>query len=143
MLLIRQLLLLVGLAFLPAIGQALYYRDANIWHEQPATDSAPVSLSEAESWGEKVLWIDARPDEQFNRGHVPGAIQLNEDNWDALLRGMLTAWSPEQKVVVYCSRQSCNLSHEVAERLRKEIPEMKANVFVLKGGWEEWEQRHH
>ncbi len=143
MLLIRQLLLLVGLAFLPAIGQALYYRDANIWHEQPPTDSAPVSLSEAESWGEKVLWIDARPDEQFNRGHVPGAIQLNEDDWDALLRGMLTAWSPEQKVVVYCSRQSCNLSHEVAERLRKEIPEMKANVFVLKGGWEEWEQRHH
>jgi rhodanese-related sulfurtransferase len=137
----RQLFLLLGLAFFPAIGQALFYRNSTVWHEQPPTDSALVSLGEAESWGDKVLWLDARPDEQFARGHIPGALQLNEDQWDPLLREMLTAWSPERKLVVYCSRQSCNLSHEVAERLRKEAG--LTNVFVLKGGWEEWEQQHH
>jgi rhodanese-related sulfurtransferase len=84
-----------------------------------------------------VLWVDARSDEQFARGHVPGAVQLNEDRWDELLRGMLAAWSPERKVVVYCSRKTCNASHEVAERLRKEAG--LTNVYVLSGGWEEWE----
>ncbi len=134
--LVRQLFLLIGLAFLPAISQAIYYRNLVSW-EQPPADSAPVSLAQAKAWGDTVLWIDARPDEQFARGHVPGAVQLNEDRWDELLRRMLTAWSPERKVVVYCSRQTCNASHEVAERLRKEAG--LTNVYVLSGGWEEWE----
>lgn len=134
--LVRQLLLLIGLASLPAIGQAMYYRGRVSWEQRPA-DSAPVSLAQAKAWGDTVLWVDARPDEQFARGHVPGAIQLNEDRWNELLRGMLTAWSPERKVVVYCSRKSCNASHEVAERLRKEAG--LTNVYVLSGGWEEWE----
>ncbi|MGH8094901.1 MAG: rhodanese-like domain-containing protein [Chthoniobacterales bacterium] len=135
----RQLLLLLGLAFVPAIGQAIYYRNAVSWGQPPA-DRALVSLAQAKSWGESVLWVDARPDEQFARGHVPGAIQLNEDRWNELLRGMLTAWSPRRKVVVYCSRKSCNASHEVAERLRKEAD--LTNVYVLQGGWEEWEAQH-
>jgi rhodanese-related sulfurtransferase len=134
--LVRQLFLLIGLAFLPAIGQAIYYRNLVSW-EQPPVDSAPVSLAQAKRWGNTVLWVDARPDDQFARGHVPGAVQLNEDHWNELLRGMLTAWSPERKVVVYCSRQTCDASHEVAERLRKEAG--LTNVYVLSGGWEEWE----
>ena len=131
--------MLLGLALLPAIGQALYYRQATSW-ERPPADSALVSLAQAESWDERVLWLDARPEEQFARGHVPGALPLNEDHWDEQLRMMLTAWSPERKVVVYCSRQSCNTSHEVAERLRKEAG--LKNVYVLEGGWEEWEKQH-
>src|SRR5690242_466903 len=54
---VRQLVLLVGLAFFPAIGQALFYRNSTIWQEQPPTDSALVSLAEAQSWGDKVLWL--------------------------------------------------------------------------------------
>ena len=135
----RQLLLLLGVAFIPAIGQAILYRHATSW-SQPPLDSAPVSLNQAEAWGSSVLWVDARNDEAFDRGHIPGAVQLNEDRWDDLLRGMLTAWAPERKVVVYCSRQTCNVSHEVAERLRKEGG--LTNVYVLQGGWEAWQKQH-
>lgn len=137
--LVRQLLLLLGLAFLPAIGQAVYYRNSTSW-AQPPVDSAPVSLAQAESWGGTVLWLDARPDEQFARRHIPGALQLNEDRWDDLLRAMLLQWSPDRKLVVYCSRETCHASHEVAERLRKEAG--LTNVYVLQGGWEEWETAH-
>ncbi len=137
--LFRQILLLLGLAFLPAIGQALYHRSAVSW-EQPPVDSAQVSLAQAEAWGDAVLWLDARPDAQFSAGHVPEALQLNEDRWDELLPPMLSAWVPERKVVVYCSEQSCSVSHDVAERLRKEAG--LTNVYVLPGGWEEW-RRHH
>ena len=134
---VRQVLLLLGLAFLPAIGQAIYYRNAMSW-QQPPVDSAPVSVAQARGWGDAVLWIDARTEEQFTGGHVPGAMRLNEDEWNTLLPEVLAAWAPERKLVVYCSRLSCNLSHEVAERLRKEAG--LKNVFVLEGGWEEWQK---
>ena len=135
----RQLLLLLGLAFVPAIGQALYYRNTASWQKPPA-DSALVSVAQAQSWGDGALWLDARSDEQFARGHVPGALQLNEDRWNELLREMLATWSPEKKIVVYCSRLTCQASHEVAERLRKEAG--LTSVYVLEGGWEEWQTRH-
>ena len=95
-------------------------------------------MAEAKKWGETVLWIDARAEAEFEKAHVPGAIRLNEDDWDTLLPGVLAAWSEDRKVVVYCSRLTCNLSHEVAERLRNEVA--LKNVYVLQGGWEEWEK---
>ena len=61
---------------------------------------------------------------------------MNEDRWNELLPQVLAVWSPEKKIVVYCSSLSCNASREVARRLRKEA--QLPNVFVLKGGWEEW-----
>jgi rhodanese-related sulfurtransferase len=137
--LVRQILLLLGLAFLPAIGQAIYYRNDVSWHQRP-TDAALVSVAQAKGWGDAALWIDARPEEEFARGHVPGAMRLNEDEWNTLLPALLTVWSPERKLVVYCSQQSCSASHAVAERLRNEA-ELK-NVFVLDGGWEEWKKRN-
>lgn len=137
--LVRQILLLVGLAFLPAIGQAVYFRN-NISWQQPPTDPGQVTLAQAEAWGDNVLWVDARPSDDFDAGHVPGAVQLNEDRWDQLLAQMLMQWSPERKVVVYCSAQSCQTSHEVAERLRQQAG--LKNIHVLQGGWEGWQTKH-
>jgi rhodanese-related sulfurtransferase len=135
--LVRQVLLLLGLAFLPAIGQAIYYRNLASWHAPPV-DPGLVSVAQAKGWGETVLWVDARPEEEFTRGHIAGALPLNEDEWDARLRTFLTAWSPERKIIVYCSAQSCNASHAVAERLRNEVG--LKNVYVLEGGWEGWQK---
>jgi rhodanese-related sulfurtransferase len=50
----------------------------------------------------------------------------------------LDQWAPDQKVVVYCSASTCELSRDVAERLRKNSV---SPVFVLKGGWEAWKTR--
>ncbi len=82
------------------------------------------------------MWADARPDEQFEREHIPDAIALNEDRWNELLPRMLADWSPGKRVVVYCSSRSCAASHEVARRLRDEAK--LTDVFVLHGGWEKW-----
>ncbi len=82
------------------------------------------------------MWVDARPDAQFAEQHIPSATLLNEDRWGELLPQMLNAWTPDKRVVVYCSSQSCAASHEVARRLREDagLP----NVYVLHGGWETW-----
>lgn len=95
-----------------------------------------VSVAKAQSWGANAVWVDARPDEQFTRDHVPGALSLNEDHWNEQLPNFLGAWSPGKKTVVYCSNESCNLALEVAQRLRQEA--QLTDVFVLEGGWEEW-----
>ena len=132
---VRPALLLVALAFVPAIGQAIYYRDKVSWQSRDrASDTVDVDL--ARSWGANAIWLDARPDNEFERGHVPGAIPLNEDRWNELLPPFLAQWSPEKKIVVYCSTKSCNLASDVARRLREEA--QLQNVFVLQGGWEEW-----
>jgi rhodanese-related sulfurtransferase len=135
--LVRQALILVALAFLPGIGQAIYFRDKVSWR-LPVPASEMVTVVQARAWGENAIWIDARPDEEFARDHVPGAVSLNEDRWNELLPQFLAVWSPEKKIVVYCSSQSCNASREVAHRLRNQAQPPMQNVFVLEGGWEEW-----
>jgi len=134
---VRQALILVALAFLPGIGQAIYFRDKVSW-QLPVPASEMVTVVQARAWGENAIWIDARPDEEFARDHVPGAVSLNEDRWNELLPQFLAVWSPEKKIVVYCSSQSCNASREVAHRLRNQAQPPMQNVFVLEGGWEEW-----
>jgi rhodanese-related sulfurtransferase len=133
--LVRQALILFALAFLPGIGQAIYFRDKVSW-QSPVPASEMVTVAQVRAWGGNAIWVDARPDVEFEREHVPGAVLLNEDRWNELLPQFLTTWSPEKRVVVYCSSQSCNASREVARRLRDEA-QLK-NVFVLQGGWEEW-----
>ena len=132
---LRQALVLVALAFVPAIGQAVYFRDKVSW-QSPVPSSELVTVAQARAWNADAIWVDARPDEEFTRDHVPGAVSLNEDRWNELLPQFLATWSPDKKVVVYCSTQNCNASREVAKRLRDEA-QLK-NVFVLQGGWEEW-----
>jgi rhodanese-related sulfurtransferase len=134
-LLVRQALILAVLALAPGLGQAVYFRDRVSWRS-PIPASEMITVTQARAWGGNAIWVDARPDEEFARDHVPGALSLNEDRWNELLPQFLAAWSPEKKIVIYCSSQSCNASREVAHRLRNEA--QLPNVFVLKGGWEEW-----
>jgi len=133
--LVRQALVLVALALVPALGQAIYFRDKVSW-ESSVPPSEIVTVTQARAWQKNAIWVDARPDDEFARDHVPGALSLNEDRWHELLPQFLAVWSPEKKVVVYCSSKSCNASREVARRLRKEA--QFPNVFVLQGGWEAW-----
>ena len=132
---VREGLLLVALACLPAVGEGVYFRDKISW-QSPIPASELVTVDQARSWGDRAIWVDARPDEEFARDHVPGAVPLNEDRWNELLPQFLPNWSPEKKIVVYCSAESCNAARDVAKRLRDEA--QLTDVFVLQGGWEEW-----
>jgi rhodanese-related sulfurtransferase len=138
---IRQALILITLGLLPALGEAVYFRNKVSWQSRISA-SELVTVDQALSWSDHVTWVDARPAEEFEHDHIPGAILLNEDSWNELLPQFLQQWSPEKRVVVYCSAQSCNAAAEVARRLRDEAQlkdnEGKNCVFVLEGGWEEW-----
>ena len=133
--LIRQILILAALALIPGLGEAVYFRQKISW-QSSIPPSELVTVDQARTWAGNVIWVDARPDEEFARDHVPGALSLNEDRWNELLPQFLAVWSPGKKVVVYCSSLSCNASREVARRLHKEA--QLSDVFVLEGGWEAW-----
>ena len=131
----RQAAVLAAVALFPAAGEAIYFRNNISWRSAIAP-SEMVTVDRAHAWGDAAIWVDARPDDEFARDHVPGALSLNEDRWNELLPQFLATWSPGKRVVVYCSSLSCNASREVARRLRKEA--QLSEVFVLEGGWEAW-----
>jgi len=133
--LVWQVLILAALALAPGLGQAIYFRDKISWRSAIAP-SEMATVDQTRTWGGNVIWVDARPDDEFARDHVPGALSLNEDRWNELLPQFLAVWSPGKKIVVYCSSLSCNASREVARRLRNEA--QLPGVFVLEGGWEAW-----
>lgn len=138
--LLRQSAALLALALLPALVQAFYLRDRIRWQSRVA-ESDLVEVATARAWGDSALWVDARPSDEFDRGHIPGAVSLNEDRWsEALAQFMGTQWSPEKKIVVYCSAASCNLAEDVARRLRNEV-KLPNEIRILKGGWEAWQQK--
>ena len=138
--LLRQGALLLALALLPAAVQGLYLRDKIPWQSRVA-ESDLVSVEVARGWGADVLWVDARPVDEFERGHIPEAVSLSEDRWgEALSEFLAKQWSPGKKIVVYCSAASCNLAEDVARRLREEA-KLPNEIRILKGGWEAWSEK--
>lgn len=124
----RQAVALALLATLPATGA---------WMLQPkaAEQDGMIAPAAAAQLGASILWVDARPRRDFEKEHIPGALLLNEDEWDALLGTVIETWTPSRKVVVYCDGGACQASREVAARLRDVGI---SPVYVLRGGWPEW-----
>lgn len=133
----RMIITLLLLAALPAAVAAIIHPKRPKW-ERTLLSESEINLKTALDWNEKVLWVDARPREEFESGHIPGALLLNSYEWEQLLDPFLDAWNSNQKVVVYCRGEGCDLSTEVAQRLRKEV--QIPNVYVLKGGWQAWHE---
>lgn len=106
--------------------------------QEPLRDDEVSMQAVQERWNGGVLWIDARPQEQFDVGHVPGALLLNEQKFEEQLVVHLEILQTNQKpIVVYCSAAKCDASRHVLERLKQLLP--IENAFVLKGGWKAWQ----
>jgi rhodanese-related sulfurtransferase len=130
---LRQLAIVLGLALLPAlVSGALQLQ----WNAETPASKDEVTIAMVRTWGDKVLWVDARTRSKYDHAHIPGAVLLNEDEWNSLVSKFLDAWDPDVPVVVYCDGGSCDASHAIAERLRTELKIEK--VHVLKGGWSAW-----
>ena len=101
-----------------------------------------VGLQEiAERWKNEVLWLDARPREQFEQEHIPEAHLLNEQEFDGLLLELLeTLQTTTRPVIIYCGGQKCEASRHVREKLLTMVP--VENCFVLKGGFPAWKAAH-
>jgi rhodanese-related sulfurtransferase len=120
-------------AVLAGLTAAMHPKRPNF--PDPAPAPGEISLQEVENWKEPLLWVDARPEADYQLEHIPGAVSLNPDNWSEQLPRFLDLWRPPEKAVVYCSAASCETSREIADRLRRSGVDP---VYYLKGGWEAW-----
>jgi 3-mercaptopyruvate sulfurtransferase SseA len=136
---LRECVLLLGLAMIPALFSLwLHPRlPAFAWHK-PEVDE--VTLDEMVSRQAAVLWVDARADIAYQQAHIPGAVSLPQSQWDRHLPGLLEAWRPGMRIVVYCDSKDCGASQSVAQRIQYELN--LPDVHVLKGGWNAWLYSH-
>ncbi len=78
-----------------------------------------VSLEEVRFYldqGDTVL-LDARSPEEYELGHIPGALNLPADSFEPVYPKVAPKLKGAALIIVYCSGGSCGTSEEVAEKL--------------------------
>lgn len=106
------------------------------WAE-PELEAGEIRLADAQALD--VIWIDARPIEEFEKNHVPEALFFDEGDWDTGLFELMNTWLMQPRpIVIYCGSESCDTSKRIAERLRESLPD--AEIYSLKGGWDAWQK---
>lgn len=79
-----------------------------------------------------VTVLDVRPAEEFQAGHLPGAINIPLEQLAAQLKQL----DPSQEIVDYCRGPHCILAFEAVARLR----DQGLRARRLQDGFPEWKQ---
>jgi len=88
-----------------------------------------------------VIFIDARNDEHYQQGHIPGAWQFDRYHPENYLAAVLPVCQLAQQVVVYCAGGDCEDSEFAALFLRDSAQVPGGKLLVFTGGWTEWTAR--
>ena len=98
-----------------------------------------ISLDEAENlfFTYAAVFIDARSEEDYARGHIQNARSLPWHDVDLKFLGVTEELDLEMPIVSYCDGETCELSHNLALFLRDAG---FLNTRVLVNGWTLWQQ---
>lgn len=78
----------------------------------------------------KAVLLDVRPSQEFESGHLRGAINIPIDE----LRDRLGELPQDRQIITYCRGEYCLFADEAAQLLRTN----GFDVARLEGGWPEW-----
>ena len=108
-------------------------------------DSKQVAqlFEDPRSQQELIVFIDARNDEHYMAGHIPGAYQFDHYHPDKYLSAVIPACQQAQQIVVYCKGGECEDSEFAALMLRDSVGIAKEKLFVYAGGITDWEAAGH
>jgi len=81
--------------------------------------------------------LDARPPEQYDQGHLPGAINCFVYELEQYLPRVFQQIAPDTPVMLYCSAEDCEDSRFLAQSL-KELGFKR--LYIYKGGYDQWRQ---
>jgi rhodanese-related sulfurtransferase len=84
-----------------------------------------------------VVFVDARNDEHYQAGHIPGAYQLDHFRVQDYLATALPVCQVAEQIIVYCNGGDCDDSENTALFLRDAGID-KSKLFVYAGGIAEW-----
>lgn len=85
-----------------------------------------------------VVFIDARDDQNYQEGHVPGAYQFDHYRAERHIETILPVCQMAEQIVIYCSGGDCEDS-QFAARTLAGVGIPKERLFVFGGGMNEWE----
>ncbi len=85
------------------------------------------------------LLVDARDEDQFAASHIPGAVSLPANSYPEMLEFFAEENGKTKTVVIYCGTEDCDLSVELALRLRDEIG--FTDIRILDGGFLAWQRQ--
>ena len=89
------------------------------------------------AWDNQWIFLDARKPEDYAEGHVAGAVNFYEEEFDDWAPRLLPTLDPAKNYLIYCNGTSCDLSHHLAERLSQQGYK---NLKVFFNGWSEWKK---
>jgi rhodanese-related sulfurtransferase/DNA-binding HxlR family transcriptional regulator len=78
-----------------------------------------------------VSVLDVRPPEEYEAGHLPGAVNIPLEELEKRLHEL----NPDQEIVAYCRGPHCVLAFDAVSRLRQKGVEARR----LEGGLPEWQ----
>jgi rhodanese-related sulfurtransferase len=78
------------------------------------TEEAKKYFESADYLNRNVVFIDARDETRFDKGHIPGALLIDYYNLKGTLSTALSYLSPEKTLIVYCTGGTCQDSRYVA-----------------------------
>ncbi len=87
--------------------------------------------------GRGIVLIDARLPEEFEAGHINGAINIPYEKLPDYSDKLASSVSLDAKIVCYCRSVTCDDSANLARELKFMG---YTNVILYKGGWEEWSE---
>lgn len=98
--------------------------------EKDSLDPVPAAELLKMAKQDLVTVLDVRPKEEFDAGHVQGAVNIPNDELELHLQ----QFDPEHEIVAYCRGPHCILAYEAVEHLRQQG--FKARR--LEHGFPEW-----
>ena len=83
------------------------------------------------------IFVDARRDDQFEEGHIPGAILCNPFQLEDYIELVLDFAEGAEKIIVYCNGGDCEDSISLCgELLEFDVP--YESIFLYAAGWKAW-----
>lgn len=101
------------------------------FEDKMAFTTGPVELDRMIRQGQNVVVIDVREAEDYEQGHIPGAVNLPADRWDSF-QGL----AKDRQNVLYCYSHVCHLAAKAAAKFAAEgYP-----VMEMDGGFKAWKK---
>lgn len=102
-------------------------------------DRLDISIDEAARLfhAQAAVFIDARSEADYEKGHIRGALNLPWQDIDRLFFSITAGLLPDMPIITYCDGETCRLSHDLTIFLRDMGFE---NVKVLVNGWTLWKE---
>jgi len=127
-LLIRSVVIVLTGAFIGLFYNGISGKGIPIWPQ--------IALQEAKSaFDEGAIFLDARSEEAYIMGHIPGSVNLPYGDFDGVYPQISPLLSKDALLIAYCDGSDCQSSIVLTNRLSTMG---YGHVKVFFGGWQAW-----